>query len=71
MKTDKPQASLNTLLAAGANVSAPSEAHGLVGLGRGTHVRTESWCDVRSFLFQSCRVSSQFYQTVNLSFLFF
>lgn len=44
MKTDKPQASLNTLLAAGANVSPRNEAHGLEGFGSGWDVRPESWC---------------------------
>lgn len=45
MKTDKPQASLNTLLAAGENVSPRNEAHELEGFGRAVNVRPESWCD--------------------------
>jgi len=39
-----PQADINILLAAGANVSPRNEAHGLEGFGSGSHVRPASWC---------------------------
>lgn len=50
MKTEKPQAETNTLLAAGANVSPRNEAHGLEGFGSVSNVRPESWCDVLTSL---------------------
>lgn len=44
--TTNPQADINTMLAAGANVSALNEAHELEGFGSGSDVRPESWCAV-------------------------
>lgn len=43
-ETTNPPNVLNTMLAAGANVSALNEAHGLEGFDSGAHVRPESWC---------------------------
>ena len=40
----EPQAGINFLLCAGANVSQLNEAHGLEGFECGSHVRPESWC---------------------------
>jgi hypothetical protein len=40
-----PQADINTMLAAGANVSPRNEAHGLEGFGSGSNVRPASGCD--------------------------
>jgi len=39
-----PQHGINTMLAAGANVSPRNEAHGLEGFGHAMNVRPESWC---------------------------